>query len=182
MEKEIEILYEDDAILVINKPNGLVVNRSNTNSSRTLQDILDVGKSPREESSGDEFEDEFSDRSGIVHRLDKDTSGVLVVAKTQEAFQFLQKEFKERNIYKEYCAVVHGRVEEEIIEIEAPLGRSPKSPLKIAVVAEGKQAFTRVERIKEIDIEMDPNKVTYTMLKVLPKTGELIKLEYIWQR
>ncbi|MFH1899184.1 MAG: RluA family pseudouridine synthase [Patescibacteria group bacterium] len=171
MQKEIEKIYEDGIILVINKPSGLVVNRSNTNSGRTLQDILEEDYFLKSLESGVNLDEEYVNRSGIVHRLDKDTSGVLVAAKTPEAFQFLQKEFKERNILKEYIAVVHNRVEDEIIEIDAPLGRNPNTPLKIAVVSDGKPAFTKVEKIKEVEIELEANKITYTLVKVLPKTG-----------
>lgn len=171
MEKEIEKIYEDGVILVINKPSGLVVNRSNTNSGRTLQDILEEDYFLKSLKSTDSEDEEYVNRSGIVHRLDKDTSGVLVAAKSLEAFQFLQKEFKDRNILKEYVAVVHDRVEDEIIEIDAPLGRNPNTPLKIAVVSGGKTAFTRIEKIKDIEIELDNNKIAYTLVKVSPKTG-----------
>lgn len=171
MQKEIEKIYEDESILVINKPSGLVVNRSNTNSGRTLQDILEDDYFLKSLKAPDNLDEEYVNRSGIVHRLDKDTSGVLVAAKTLEAFQFLQKEFKDRNILKEYIAVVHNRVEDEIIEIDAPLGRNPNTPLKIAVVSDGKSAFTKVEKIKEVGIELEANKITYTLVKVLPKTG-----------
>lgn len=171
MQKEIEKIYEDESILVINKPSGLVVNRSNTNSGRTLQDILEDDYFLKSLKAPDNLGEEYVNRSGIVHRLDKDTSGVLVAAKSLEAFQFLQKEFKDRNILKEYVAVVHGRVEDEIVEIDAPLGRNPNTPLKIAVISNGKPAFTKVERVKEIEIELESNKINYTLVKVLPKTG-----------
>lgn len=171
MEKEIEKIYEDEDIIVVNKPSGLVVNRSNTNFSRTLQDIIDEEYISKLDKSTNDLDKEFFDRSGIVHRLDKATSGVLLIAKTPEAFRFLQKEFKERNIYKEYVAVVHGRIENEEIEIDAPLGRSPNSPLKIAVISSGKRALTKIEKIKEIEIESASEKLIYTFLKVIPKTG-----------
>lgn len=171
MQKEIEKIYEDESILVINKPSGLVVNRSNTSSGRTLQDILEDDYFLKSLKAPDNLDEEYVNRSGIVHRLDKDTSGVLVAAKSLEAFQFLQKEFKDRNILKEYVAVVHGRVEDEIVEIDAPLGRNPNTPLKIAVISNGKPAFTKVERVKEVEIELESNKINYTLVKVFPKTG-----------
>ncbi|MBW6441860.1 RluA family pseudouridine synthase [Patescibacteria group bacterium] len=164
MEKELIKIYEDENIVVIDKPFGLVVNRSNTYKDVTLQDMLD-----REYFSlfKDIEDEEFVSRSGLVHRLDKDTSGVIVIAKNLEAFNFLQAEFKERNTYKEYAAVVHGRIGDEIIEINAPLKRNPKTPMKMAVVSDGKKAFTRIEKITSKQIE-DRH---YTLLKVLPKTG-----------
>ncbi len=163
MEKEIKKIYEDENIIIIDKPSGLVVNRSNTYSDRTLQDIIeekyiDITKFN---------EEEFTSRSGIVHRLDKDTSGILVISKNIESFKFLQKQFKERNIYKEYVAIVHGRIDDEIIEIDAPLSRNPKRPLKIAVVSSGRNAFTKIERVKVTQIDNE----FYTTVKAFPKTG-----------
>jgi 23S rRNA pseudouridine1911/1915/1917 synthase len=171
MQEEIAKIFEDESILVINKPSGLVVNRSNTNSDRTLQDILEEEYFIKSLSEADRTNEEYVNRSGIVHRLDKDTSGVLVAAKKPEVFHSLQKEFKDRNILKEYVAIVHGRVEEAVIEIDAPLGRNPNTPLKIAVVSDGKAAFTRIEKMKDIEIELEGNKIAYTLVKVLPKTG-----------
>jgi 23S rRNA pseudouridine1911/1915/1917 synthase len=169
MEKEInknnvEIIYEDDNILVLNKPSGLVVNRSNTSVGETLQDILERDYLPNLK---DETDEEYKSRSGLVHRLDKDTSGVIVVAKNVESFYFLQKQFKERNVTKEYVALVRGRVEENDMEIDAPLARNPNSPLKYAIVSTGKPALTRIEKIKEIKV----GEIYYTFLKVMPKTG-----------
>ncbi len=164
MEKEIEKIYEDEDIIVISKPSGLVVNRSNTYKNRTLQDIIEEEYPLLFKNISDE---EFLSRSGIVHRLDKSTSGVMVVAKNPDAFYFLQKQFKERNIYKEYVVVSHGEIEDEIVEINAPLARSPKSPLKIAVVSSGRVAFTKIEKVKVSQIEGR----IYTLAKVFPKTG-----------
>ncbi len=170
MEKEIniknkiEVIYEDENILVLNKPSGLVVNRSNTSVGETLQDILERDYLPDIKNVTDE---EYISRSGLVHRLDKDTSGVLVVAKNIESFYFLQKQFKERNVIKEYIALVRGRMEENELEIDAPLARNPNSPLKYAIVSTGKSALTRVEKIKEVKVDEN----YYTLLKVMPKTG-----------
>lgn len=164
MEKEIEKIYEDENILVLNKPSGLVVNRSNTNTGETLQDILERDYLPDVMNADDE---EYKSRSGLVHRLDKDTSGVIVVAKNVDSFYFLQKQFKERNVYKEYVALVRGRVDDEEIEVNASLARNPNSPLKYAVVSDGKPALTRINKIRNVNIEGND----YTLLKIVPKTG-----------
>lgn len=166
MEKGIEKIYEDENMLLVNKPSGLVVNRSNTSVGKTLQDALDEEYFLKM-SEDKKTDEEFASRSGIVHRLDKDTSGILLAAKNLEAFNFLQEQFKERNVYKEYTAVVHGRVEEEAAEIEAPLARNPNSPLKYAVVSSGKPALTKFEKIKDLEIAGQ----SYTLLKIIPKTG-----------
>ena len=164
MEKEIKIIFEDENVLIIDKPSGLVVNRSNTYKEKTLQDILESNYPGLFKNVSDE---EYLSRSGMVHRLDKDTSGVMVVAKNPDSFYFLQDQFKQRKTHKEYVVVTHGKIEDEIIEIDAPLARNPKSPLKIAVVSEGRSAYTKVERIKVVGIDGN----SYTQARVFPKTG-----------
>jgi len=113
------IIFEDDQILVVDKPAGLVVNRSETIKEGTLQDQLskyfNLGKNLG-----------IGDRAGIVHRLDRETSGLLLVAKTQEVFDNLQRQFKEREVVKEYIALVHGLVKDNFGTIEARLGRIGK--------------------------------------------------------
>lgn len=163
MEEKITKIYENEDYVVINKPAGLVVNRSNTSTSETLQDILD-----------DEFdayqatgESDFAARSGIVHRLDKDTSGVLVVAKNEETFKNLQRQFKDRQTTKEYLAVVYGVIEDAIIDVDAPIKRNPNSPLKLAVVAGGKPSQTHIELIKTFKCGEND----YSSVRVLPRTG-----------
>lgn len=164
MEKEVEKIFEDEKILVISKPSGLVVNRSNTYKKVTLQDILEMDYPDIFDGIDD---DQYISRSGVVHRLDKDTSGVVVVAKDPESFYFLQRQFKNRKTFKEYVFISHGIIQDEIIEIDAPLGRNPKNPLKRAVVSSGKSAFTKIEieRVSEIDSH------TYTLGRAFPKTG-----------
>ena len=164
MEKEIKIIYEDEYILILDKPSGLVVNRSNTYKETTLQDILE--KTYPEIYSGISDE-EYLSRSGLVHRLDKDTSGIIVVAKNTDTFHYLLHQFKQRKTLKEYIAVVHGEIEDEIIEIDAPLARNPKAPLRIAVVSGGKPAFTKIEKMYSKNIDGN----TYTLVRVFPKTG-----------
>lgn len=164
MEKEINIIYEDEHLVLLDKPSGLVVNRSNTCKELTLQDILD---SKYKKNLKDVEDTEFINRSGIVHRLDKDTSGIILAAKDVDTFRFLQRQFKERKTLKEYYVLVHGNLEDEIMEINAPLGRNPKNPLKMAVVSTGKNAFTRVEKIKN-SINSDKE---YSLARVFPKTG-----------
>lgn len=167
MEKELKKIFEDEDILVLDKPSGLVVNRSVTSKSETLQDILEKEYSFESDEVSEELLDDFSARSGIVHRLDKDTSGILVVAKNKKAFQNLINQFKERKTIKEYICVLCRKIDDEIIEIDAPLKRNPKSPLKFGVVEGGKEAFTRFEKIKTTNLDGND----YTLMKVYPKTG-----------
>jgi 23S rRNA pseudouridine1911/1915/1917 synthase len=159
-----QVIFEDNDILVINKPSGLVVNRADTVKGKTLQDwvekkikILDI-KKLREEKNRD-----FYSRSGIVHRLDKDTSGVMVVAKTPQTFRHLQKQFKERKVIKKYLALVHGKVEPKIGDINLPLGRKPAERKKFSVRLGGRKALTKYQVLKEYK--------DFSLLRVEPKTG-----------
>ena len=113
-------LYEDSDILVVDKPAGLVVNRSESVKEETLQDQLAKYFNLKTGDFG------IGGRAGIVHRLDRETSGVLLIAKTVEAFDFLQKQFKEREVKKVYVVLVHGLVKEKDGVIEGKLGRIGK--------------------------------------------------------
>lgn len=168
----IKILYEDDDLLVVDKESGVVVNRSQTYNLVTLQDLL----YKRSESSapqnfgatpGTEPGNEYFLRAGIVHRLDKDTSGVLLVAKNEAAFENLQSQFKKRYVQKEYAAMIFGSLPQEIIEINAPIKRDPNNRMKYAVVAGGKESFTKLVRAKETVL----NGQKMNLVNVFPKTG-----------
>jgi 23S rRNA pseudouridine1911/1915/1917 synthase len=157
----LNIVHEDDFLLCVNKPEGLVVNNSETSTDVTLQNML------FEYLAIPPGEDDFHSRCGIVHRLDKDTSGVLLVAKTVDSFENLQAQFKNREIEKEYLAVVYGSDLEPLFEIRAPIARNPKNRKKYAVVASGKEAFTKFEKIREFMLKGK----RLTLLRVFPKTG-----------
>lgn len=163
MEEVVKVIFSDNDILVVNKPSGIVVNRSDTYRGSTIQDWVE---GEIDFSNGDSNSDFFK-RCGIVHRLDKDTSGVLVVAKNEQSFSFLQKQFKERLVEKVYIALVNGEITDSKFQIDAPLGRNRNNPLKFAVVSTGKPAFTEFEKISDIVIDKDK----FTLLRVYPKTG-----------
>ena len=167
-EKDIEIIYEDSDLLVVNKPYGLVVNSSHTTKEETLQDFLaeylkislpDTLSS----STSQDFADVFMVRMGMAHRLDKDTSGVLLVGKTPESLQNLMAQFKSREVGKNYIALTHGEIKNPLIDIQAPIGRNPKNRFRFAVTTEGKHAHTTIEVLK-----VSPG---YTVVSVSPKTG-----------
>ncbi len=160
--EEIKIIYEDDNLLVLNKPSGLVVNISQTSPENTVQGWVS------EKYSGlFEGDDEFSRRNGLVHRLDKETSGIILFAKDLESFENLQEQFKNRTVKKEYLALVFGEVGEQKIQINAPLGRNPKSRTKMAVLENGRPSVTMVERVKVLkDAE-----IKTTLIKAFPETG-----------
>ncbi len=125
------VVHEDATILVIDKPAGLVVHPGSGNWSGTLLNAL-LRHAPRLEALP---------RAGIVHRLDKDTSGLLVVAKTLEAQINLVRQLQARSVHREYVAVVHGQVARDGV-VEAPIGRHPVQRTRMAVVARGKPALT----------------------------------------
>ena len=133
----LDIVHEDAAVLVLNKPAGLVVHPGSGNPRGTLLNALlhhskQLAKIPR---------------AGIVHRLDKDTSGLLVVAKTLQAQTNLVRQLQARTVGREYLAVAHGVIRSDG-EVAAPVGRDPRSRTRMAVVAGGKAALTRYRVLK----------------------------------
>ena len=131
---DIPVIYEDEHLIVINKPCGLVVHEGAGEVGSTLVDIL-RGQGTQLSSVGP------SERAGIVHRLDKDTSGVMAVCKTDAAHWKLAADFAERRVHKEYSALVCG-VPRAPGRVEAPIDRHPKNRVKMAVVASGRMAIT----------------------------------------
>ncbi len=158
------IIYEDKNIIVVNKPAGMTVHPDAEHKSGTLiQEILKTH--PEIKSVGED-----PDRPGIVHRLDKDTSGVLIVAKNQPTFEFLKKQFTERKIKKTYIALVVGNLKDKTGIIDLPIGRS-KTPLRrlASEKARGKlrEAITEY---KVLETFSSQNK-NYTLIEAYPKTG-----------
>ena len=141
----LDVVYEDDDILIINKPQGMVVHPANGHYSGTLVNALMF------------MEDSLSSingviRPGIVHRIDKDTSGLLCVAKNDNAHHFLAEQLKDHTMAREYVALVRGIIKENSGTIEMPIGRDKKDRQKMAVVKEGKPAVTHfqvLERFKD---------------------------------
>lgn len=139
----LDIVYEDDQILVLDKPPGLVSHPAPGNLSGTLVNGL-LHHYPK---IVDTCEDPF--RSGIVHRLDKDTSGLMVVAKTVRSFLFLQKEFKYRRVKKRYLALVQGHLKEDQGRIDLPIGRHPVKRKMMAVQPETGRKATSLWQVKD---------------------------------
>ncbi len=152
----LNIIYEDEDLLVIDKPAGLTVHPAPGHPSHTLvnailshfPDLADVGDSLR---------------PGIVHRLDKDTSGVMLVAKNRTAQLNLSDQFKAHSVVKTYLVLVKGRLTPEQGIIEAPIGRDLRNRKRMAVVAEGREARTEYRVVKYLG--------SYTLLEVMPETG-----------
>ncbi|VGQ18539.1 ribosomal large subunit pseudouridine synthase D [Streptococcus pyogenes] len=132
----LDIIYEDDALAIINKPQGMVVHPSAGHPSGTMVNALMYHIKDLSSING-------VVRPGIVHRIDKDTSGLLMVAKTDAAHQALAEELKAKKSLRKYLAIVHGNLPNDRVMIEAPIGRSEKDRKKQAVTAKGKEAVTR---------------------------------------
>lgn len=152
----LEIIYEDEDLLVVNKPRGMVVHPAPGNFSGTLVNALLYYCSELSTQGGPL-------RPGIVHRLDKDTSGLLVVAKNNYAHQELSHQFKARLVQREYLALVYGKVPPPGGRISAPVGRHPRHRQKMAVVSGGREAITRYRVRAYLG--------NYTLLRVFLHTG-----------
>ena len=169
---DIPILFEDAELLVINKPPGVVVNNAESVKGETVQDWAEKKSTNLQiYKSTNEYE-EFVSRAGIVHRIDKETSGILLIAKTPESFIELQRQFKERIVKKTYLAIVHGDVVPEEGEIRAPVGRLPWNREHFGIVPGGKEAITRYKKIKNLQLRIkNENTETVSLVEVYPETG-----------
>ncbi len=140
----LEIIYEDADIAVVNKPRGMVVHPSNGHQTGTMVHALLYHLKDLSGING-------TMRPGIVHRIDKDTSGLLVVAKHDKAHQKLTDMLKEHDIERKYRAIVHGVIDHEFGTIEAPIGRDKNDRQKMAVVENGKPAVTHFEVLERFE-------------------------------
>lgn len=206
----LDILYEDQDLIIVNKPSGVVVNRAATVKSATIQDwcVQKFGEAYftdefwQQDNSyqslipGD-FTDEFGDpltiwreRLGIVHRLDKDTSGVLLLAKNPGSLLNLLAQFKKRQTQKTYLALVHGHFAEKKGVVNAPMSRSSHNRLKFAINNSGRPALTEYEVEEEfsalneatLNLVAQASKISmkrvlelyqagFSLVKLSPKTG-----------
>jgi len=161
----LDVVYEDSAMLIVDKPAGLVVHPSAGHATGTLVHALMGRARDRGEPLGSIA---GVGRPGIVHRLDKETSGLLLVAKTDAAQASLMSQFGARTIEKEYLALVHGEAPAPRGRIEAPVGRHPGDRQRMAVVAGGRDAVTEYEVLA--------TRGGYSLLSLRPKTGRTHQL------
>ncbi len=144
------IVYEDAALLVVDKPAGMVVHPAPGHWSGTLVNAL-VGRESVAASGGPIAGAEEPPRAGIVHRLDKDTSGLLLVAKTDRAHRALTTALAARRVRRRYAALAWGHLRDDRLTIEAPIGRDPRDRKRMAVVASGRPARTDLVRLARFD-------------------------------
>lgn len=164
---KLNIIHEDEAILVINKPAAITVNRADTTKNElTVQDQIEDYLKFKVRGESD-----FYKRAGIVHRIDKETSGILVIAKHEESFINLQSQFKERKIKKTYIALVHGEVSPPQGKISAPVGRLPWNRKRFGVLAGGKESITEYKLILLFELKNKNVNEKLSLLELNPETG-----------
>lgn len=158
---ESNIIFEDKDILVLNKPYGVVVNRSES-ATETVQDWLSAYLK-----IGPEDGELMNERLGLAHRLDKETSGVLMVGKNEKTLEYLMGLFANRKIFKSYIALVHGKLEPREGTVKLPMKRDTYYRDKFVVHYEGKKAETSWEVVGYGEYEGE----VFTLVKLFPKTG-----------
>ncbi|KRO00560.1 pseudouridine synthase [Companilactobacillus kimchiensis] len=162
----IEVVYEDDDVIVVNKPQGMVVHPAAGHPDKTLVNAILYHC---------QINDDDVIRPGIVHRIDKDTSGLLMIAKNNLAKQSLMKQLKEKSNLREYLAIVHGNFKEKSGKITAPLARSKNDRKKQAVVEGGRHAVTHFTVLEQFE--------NYSLLKLKLETGRThqirVHMQYI---
>lgn len=153
----VDVVYEDKDIIVVNKPKGMVVHPANGNPDGTLVNAILAMCKDSLSGIGGEI------RPGIVHRLDKDTSGLLIIAKNDEAHVKMSKQIQDRLVTKKYIALIRGVVKDDEATIDMPIARSKVDRKKMAVDKDGKQAVTHFKVIKRYR--------GYTLLEIKIDTG-----------
>ena len=153
---DLDIVYEDEYLMVINKPSGLVVHPGAGNYNNTLVNGLMYYTKHLSDVGG-------STRPGIVHRIDKDTSGLLLIAKTNQIHEILADDFKNKRIKREYIALLDGVFKNGSATIDAPIGRDKQNRERMSVVEDGKHAITHMKVLKRYD--------GYTLVSCVLETG-----------
>ncbi|OGL34834.1 hypothetical protein A3F65_03935 [Candidatus Saccharibacteria bacterium RIFCSPHIGHO2_12_FULL_47_16b] len=160
---ELPIIYEDKDVIVIDKPSGILTHSKGAiNTEATVASFIRPKLTDKPSSN----------RAGIVHRLDRETSGVIIAAKNESVRQWLQKQFANRKVKKTYLAVLEGKPKEPTAIIDAPIARNPKKPQTFKVSSLGKTAQTKYRLIKSMNI----NDKIYSLVELSPETGRTHQL------
>jgi len=174
------LIFQDDDVMIVDKPPGMVVNRAESVKTETVQDWVEKQMTEDGERRTEENK-EFIDRAGIVHRIDKETSGILLIAKNPASFYELQRQFKEREVKKTYLALVHGIIAEQG-EVNVPIGRLPWNRERFGVVPGGKESVTKFKRVSNNELRTT-NDEPISLVEVYPETGRThqirVHLKYI---
>lgn len=167
-----KIIFEDEDILIIHKPYGMVVNKSDT--TRYVTTVQEWAEGKIEDLKSANQESEFIKRGGVVHRLDKETSGILILAKNEKSFINLQSQFKNRTVKKTYITLVHGILSGEG-KIDEKIGRLPWNRTRFGVFDDGREASTSYKVISNYKLSMRDRKKNpvedLSLVEVYPATG-----------
>lgn len=176
------IIFENDDLFVIDKPAGITVNNSETTKNQlTVQDWIEEKVKFSKNNINIDAESDFYKRVGIVHRLDKETSGLLIIAKNIYSFENLQKQFKERTVKKVYQSLAHGNIAPSTGEINVPVGRLPWSRKQFGILPGGRESKTLYKVLKRyIDLN---SKEILSLVELYPMSGRThqirVHLKYI---
>ncbi|SRR5258706_11251019 len=180
------IIYQDEDLLVLDKPSGITVNRSDTTiHEETVQDFVQenfpsivkasegkqISNIQSSEGGWKSPEEAFKERAGIAHRIDKETSGILLVAKTIPAFIELQRQFKERVIKKTYTALAHGLLIPRDGEINVPVGRLEFNRKRSGIVAGGRESCTKYKTTMNYELITKNSREKLSLVELFPETG-----------
>jgi 23S rRNA pseudouridine1911/1915/1917 synthase len=159
----LDIVYEDQALIVVNKAAGMVVHPAPGHPEGTLVNAL-LAHCPELAAAG-------GDRPGIVHRLDRDTSGLILAAKNEKVRRALQRQFKDRQVHKAYLALLEGHLHPAYGRIEAPVGRDPHHRQHMTVLPGGREAITEYHVLEQFAHPIGPASGKYTLIEAEPVTG-----------
>jgi len=195
MKETPEIIYEDNDIIIIDKPAGMIVNNVDTTKNiLTVQEWVgqhlkirstksEARNKPKIVNSNDENNFEFAARGGIVHRLDKETSGVLILAKNEESFENLKKQFKEKEVKKTYIALCYGEIKPSSGEINIPTGRLPWNRMRFGVLPQGRETRSKYKVLSIKYKVWDKVSEPLSLVEVYPETGRThqirVHMQYI---
>lgn len=169
---EPKIIFQDEDLLIIDKPAGMVVNRADTVKDQlTIEEWAEKQLTIKNSELRSDEHSDFYKRAGVVHRLDKETSGLLIIAKNEESFSKLQAQFKKGEVKKTYITLCHGKIVPESGDINIPIGRLPWNRMRFGVLPQGRQARSKYKVLGIKHLGPNGESETLSLVEVYPETG-----------